>query len=353
MNIVQGFRHLLIPHEHNDYKPHIFRELSVAIILFVSIFLLGASAGSSFFINKTVKGASIAASVLVDLANDNRLAYNEEPLTINPLLVQAATLKGQDMAKEGYFAHESPSGVTPWHWFDTVGYKFLYAGENLAINYTDSTEVDTAWMNSPGHRANLLNVNFREVGIATIEGVYNNYPTIFVVQMFGTPAKASATSVKAAPSTQPATTTPEVVAPVNTSSTIKESTSTTTTNGTTTGEIRGESITAKPALEEIVTNKELAVVRNNEALEEASSSDVTPPEAASVRVRYSNWYDHLLLDGSGYIDTIYKIIIAIVGVALVTTVLVEYRKQHYKHLLYGMALLVILTIFVYINQLFF
>lgn len=92
------------------------------------------------------------------------------------------------MASKEYFSHNSPEGVTPWHWFKEAGYNFLYAGENLAINFTDSTDVEKAWLESPTHRANIMNVEFREIGMATVKGVYKNYPTIYIVQMFGTPA---------------------------------------------------------------------------------------------------------------------------------------------------------------------
>ena len=137
MNLHQLFKHLFIPHHGNDYKPHFFRELSLIIILVVSFFLLGASAGSSFFIHRTVLGSSVVSSVLIDLTNENRLAYNETPLIKNENLEKAANLKAEDMVKEGYFAHNSPQGITPWHWFSEVGYKFLYAGENLAINFME------------------------------------------------------------------------------------------------------------------------------------------------------------------------------------------------------------------------
>ncbi|MCX6757080.1 MAG: hypothetical protein NTW35_02965 [Candidatus Nomurabacteria bacterium] len=135
-------KHLFIPHEGNEYRPHFFRELSIGIILIISIFLLGISFGSSFFIHKTILGSSVASSVLVDLTNNSRIAYNEVPLTLNTKLQHAALLKGEDMSKVGYFSHESPTGVTPWHWFKEAGYTFLYAGENLAINFTESNDVE-------------------------------------------------------------------------------------------------------------------------------------------------------------------------------------------------------------------
>jgi hypothetical protein len=91
------------------------------------------------------------------------------------------------MAKEGYFAHDSPSGVTPWEWFDEVEYTYETAGENLAIDFSDSDAVVDAWMDSRLHRENILEEDFTEIGIATARGEYEGRETVFVVQMFGTP----------------------------------------------------------------------------------------------------------------------------------------------------------------------
>lgn len=99
------------------------------------------------------------------------------------------------MAEKSYFAHTSSDGVTPWHWFQEVDYPYLYAGENLAIHFTDSEDVIDAWMNSPTHRANILNTRFTEMGIATAQGSYQGRATIFVVQLFGTPLETSPLSL--------------------------------------------------------------------------------------------------------------------------------------------------------------
>jgi hypothetical protein len=92
------------------------------------------------------------------------------------------------MAKNSYFSHDSPTGVTPWHWFKEAGYPFVHAGENLAVYFTDSGEVVNAWMNSPTHRANIVGSQYREIGVGTARGTYDGFETVFVVQMFGTQA---------------------------------------------------------------------------------------------------------------------------------------------------------------------
>lgn len=340
-------KHVFIPHDENDYKPHFFREVAVSMLLFVSVFLLGSSAGSSFFIHKTVLGAEIAASVLIDLTNEDRIANNENPLLRNPKLDKAAQLKGEDMANKQYFSHNSPDGVTPWHWFRKVGYNFLYAGENLAINFTDSSDVEKAWLNSPTHRANIMNVEFREIGIATVRGMYNNYPTIYIVQMFGAPAyskKVEASTLE----------TVVVKNNKNASTTIS-----TTTKNIVEGSVKGVTLEASSkeatstlsqatssTLEKIVLTQEMAIVKNN---------NVTRIPAWGVFhvTSYSTWYEKLIFKFSYYIDFVYKALLLLVAFALVTMVLVEIRKQHYIHIMYGIFLLLLLTAFIYINQSFF
>ena len=132
--------------------------------------------------------AAVISAVLMELANGDRAQNGLGQLTINPVLVEAAQAKANDMASRGYFAHTSPEGVDPWHWFEEAGYSFAYAGENLAMDFSDSSDVNTAWMNSPTHRGNILDPHFTEIGIATAQGMYQGRLTTFVVQEFGAPA---------------------------------------------------------------------------------------------------------------------------------------------------------------------
>ena len=109
--------------------------------------------------------AAVLPALVVDQTNTDRISEKKPPLQINPLLAKAAQLKAEDMAKRSYFSHEGPSGETPWTWFDKVGYKYVYAGENLALDFYDSSEVNRAWLNSPKHRANILAKNFTDIGV--------------------------------------------------------------------------------------------------------------------------------------------------------------------------------------------
>ncbi len=131
--------------------------------------------------------AAVLPAVLADLTNEEREGENLNILTVNPLLNKAAEMKASDMATKGYFAHTSPEGKTPWYWLEEVGYKYQYAGENLAINFSDSKDVTDAWMASPTHRANIEKGNYTEIGTGVATGIYEGKETIFVAQVYANP----------------------------------------------------------------------------------------------------------------------------------------------------------------------
>src|SRR3989344_2169737 len=170
------------------------KKLIIATIVLTGLIVGMATSIQDRLVLRSDSWAAVVKSALVDLTNKNRIAQKIPFLKINPVLEQAAALKAQDMSQKGYFAHVSPEGKTPWYWLDQVIYDYTYAGENLAINFFDSKEVADAWMNSPAHRANMVNKNFKEIGIALARGIYQNQETVFVVQFFATPVKASISS---------------------------------------------------------------------------------------------------------------------------------------------------------------
>jgi hypothetical protein len=169
------------------------RKLLVFLLLFIFAIFLFSKINLSFSSENIL--ASIIQSVLVDMTNENRSINNLKRLQTSPVLSQAAKLKAEDMAIRGYFSHKSPDGLLPWYWFDKVGYDYEYAGENLALNFGESREVEKAWMDSPAHKANLLHEKYSEIGIGIAEGEYQGQKTIFIVQFFASPAIAPCPSV--------------------------------------------------------------------------------------------------------------------------------------------------------------
>lgn len=113
--------------------------------------------------------------------NVQRQADGEAPLSLDPRLTASATAKCMDMSINNYWAHVSPTGVT-WDSFIKQQYShYQAAGENLARGYTTSQAIVNAWMASPGHRANILDSAFNEVGYAICT---DSQSRIMVVQQF-------------------------------------------------------------------------------------------------------------------------------------------------------------------------
>lgn len=179
----------LIPHEGNDYNPRSLQKAAVAgmVVLILLSFTL-ANLQSLIWMSSEWMVSTILPAVIVDMTNQEREGLQLSGLKRNATLDLAAKLKAQDMATHEYFAHYSPAGVSPWHWFGVANYNFVHAGENLAIHFTDSGEVIQAWMDSPAHRANIVNENYSEIGVGTAQGTYEGFKTVYVVQLFGTPA---------------------------------------------------------------------------------------------------------------------------------------------------------------------
>lgn len=134
---------------------------------------------------------TFSADQVITLTNAKRAASGLAPVTYNPLLARAAAAKAADMFAGDYWAHNSPSGKTPWSFISSAGYKYVFAGENLARDFSDAGSVVDAWMNSPSHRSNLLDKNFREIGVAVSSGKLSGREGILVVQMFGAGVSSS------------------------------------------------------------------------------------------------------------------------------------------------------------------
>jgi hypothetical protein len=216
-----------------------FLKSKVLLGFIVFVFAVKLSA-SLVFINlpNNIFFADITKSTLVSMLNQTRQSLGLNTLAENTLLDQAAQLKAEDMVKNGYFSHNSPTGTTPWHWFSQSGYNYKYAGENLAIGFYDSTDVYKAWLDSSSHKQNMLNSAYTEVGTAIIPGFGDNN-AIIVVQLFGTQKPA----VKAKTATpKPVVTTP-VVAKTETVEVVNEpETKTETKPETVVENIQGEKV---------------------------------------------------------------------------------------------------------------
>lgn len=179
-----------VPHHTNNYHPEVFSQrmtvlLSVLLVCVKLFTVIALSLGPIL----PAYSSSLVPANIINLTNASRQAFGLKPLSESLLLTQAAQAKAQDMLEHQYFAHNSPQGKTPWDFIRATGYQYLVAGENLAVNFTDAESVEQAWMNSPSHKANLLNKNYEEIGIGILSGQYRGRLATFVVQMFGSPSE--------------------------------------------------------------------------------------------------------------------------------------------------------------------
>jgi hypothetical protein len=124
---------------------------------------------------------------IISLTNQARASDGKPALSASHKLDLAAQEKLNHMAQEEYFAHISPDGITPWHWMKKTDYRYAFAGENLAIGFLKADDAVDAWMESSSHRANLLNGNYTEIGVAVATVEMGGNEGILVVQMFGRP----------------------------------------------------------------------------------------------------------------------------------------------------------------------
>jgi hypothetical protein len=188
--------HYFYPHESNNYRAKLLHHKS---ILFFIVVLFAGSFFLSFLRTNYSSVLGISSNVtlqeLLVLTNQQRQANGLQPLQLDGTLSQAAEGKASNMLTENYWAHESPSGTTPWVFIKNAGYNYIYAGENLARGFTNTSDVINAWMASPSHRQNVLSSNYRDVGFAIRTGTLNGEETVLVVEMFGSRTAEQPTTV--------------------------------------------------------------------------------------------------------------------------------------------------------------
>lgn len=191
MSLLKWVKHLFVPRRSNNHKARILHP--AFLTFFVALFLL-VQFGLNFFtfFAPSILGfaSDIRPEKVIELTNLKRAEQGLSPLSINGKLNEVAQRKAGDMFAFNYWSHTSPSGRDPWSFFKDVGYKYTYAGENLARDFMNSDSVVDAWMNSPSHRDNIVNGNYKEIGLAVVNGTLNGVETTLVVQVFGTPTPA-------------------------------------------------------------------------------------------------------------------------------------------------------------------
>jgi uncharacterized protein YkwD len=183
--VMRRLKRLFIPHRGNKYRPEVLAKQSIAVIAALLLLAEGAYlVQSKIVLDNTGFLASVLPAALTELTNADRAAAGIEGLVADAKLARAAQAKAEDMASNSYFAHVSPDGKGLRDWLTSVGYEYTYAGENLAVDFSESADIEEAWMNSPTHRANLLKQEYTRVGYGVARGMYEGREVTFVAQYF-------------------------------------------------------------------------------------------------------------------------------------------------------------------------
>lgn len=143
-------------------------------------------------ITGNIDSTTLQKTKVIEWTNINRMEVSGlKPLVENSNLNISAQKKVADMFAKQYFEHDSPTGVGVGDLGDKVGYEYIIIGENLALgNFKDEKSLLDAWMASPGHKANILNTHYTEIGVAVGHGKFNGQDTWLAVQHFGLPRSA-------------------------------------------------------------------------------------------------------------------------------------------------------------------
>jgi hypothetical protein len=171
-----------VPTKENRQKPYLLSKVAIIFYTFVLVFVnsFGGLIGLS-----EVEASSISPENIISLTNQERLGYGLNTLSTNAQLSAAALAKANDMFEKQYWDHFGPNGESPWQFIRAAGYNYVYAGENLAKGFRTAEGVHEAWMASPTHKANIVSGNYKDIGVAVVEGELLGKQTTLVVQMFG------------------------------------------------------------------------------------------------------------------------------------------------------------------------
>lgn len=361
------FKNLFIPSAENSYAPQSLQK--VAVVGMLAMILLSftlTNVQSLIWMASDWMVSTILPAVIVEETNKERASDALPILRRNSVLDAAAKQKAEHMAKNEYFAHYSPDGVSPWYWFGQVNYNFVHAGENLAIHFTDSSEVVDAWMDSPTHRANIMDGDYVEIGVGTAQGSFDGFPTVYVVQLFGTPAASSGSVAGAEVETTPEPEPVVAVAPQTTPAPVTEEPVA----------VVPEPVRPEPA-EEIVLADEVAITESVEVIP-AEPVAVIPepdPQMAVTDTGVALYLDHISTSTGGVPATIegtpafsepagmsavltqphfvLQLLYAIIGlfvlVSLVLSVGIEVRHQQPLQIAYGLVLLMLMGSLFYLH----
>lgn len=168
----------------NQNKADITRHHLSKKILEIAVFILLFSSS----VATSAKAAPITEANIRSLMNAERTSRGIVGLHSDDRLKRAAFNKSTDMIERDYFEHYA-FGLSPWDFIAKENYNYLYAGENLAMDFDTAEGMVSAWMDSPAHRANILNEDYADIGVGVVKGEFTDasgtHDTVMVTEMFG------------------------------------------------------------------------------------------------------------------------------------------------------------------------
>lgn len=327
-NNINKARLFIFPCEQNNYRPTVLDGRFLSYVALVLVLLKFVSLFHFIFLPRTPYFADVSRRALVQMANEERIAAGLIPLIENQKLIKAAELKAQDMLQRDYFSHWSPDGVSPWHWFNVVGYEYRYAGENLAIGFFNAKDIHRSWIASPSHRNNILGPNYNDIGIAVVEGDFYGHTTFLVVQVFGMRDVA------------PLVTIPEIAQePITTETILPEN---------------------EPEIVEVPSVEEEPLINDALIADEKLDPDISsvlgvgpvispagPEELGGIRYSLFNF---LMVEYDDMVRQLIFYIMLFLGFVMVVNVFVKFNVQHPDLIFKGFAFLLLFLALDYFDQ---
>ncbi len=196
MHLIETIAHLFHPRRSNNHRARLLHPESIFSLVLIMVGF-GLAINNLSLVSKDLGAilgyaSDITISQVIAQTNAERSRGGLGSVTLNETLSSAARAKAADMFEKQYWAHVSTTGKQPWDFMRDAGYNFGAAGENLARDFSTTPEMISAWMGSPSHRANIMNGNYTEIGVAVVNGNLQGIDTTLVVQMFGRPSGTTA-----------------------------------------------------------------------------------------------------------------------------------------------------------------
>lgn len=198
-SLIKHIKNYFVPHKQNNFHPYIlhtkrvvFYGIVFAIMKAIAIVFALFVPAQAFLLPDVLAEQNKQIIVLTNLVRQEK---GLKPLIMTPQLDASAGAKVADMSLYSYFSHTGPQDRTLSYFLHQAGYPYEVAGENLAMGFADAPAVVNAWIKSPGHYANLIDRDYRELGVGLESGSYSGEPTVYVAQHFGVRAAALASTL--------------------------------------------------------------------------------------------------------------------------------------------------------------